>query len=837
MSTANRLVPRYAHTDGLTRLCYSQDGSLLFTVGSNQVVRKFQVNSEEEPESIDNHQDPITGIAVSKDTFCTCSEDATVCVYPIASKGEFSLLTRCTLPVRDVVYSADGEWIIVASDETIVKMVNVKDPMQTHVFRASKKSNKSVSVSPSGNCLIISCCDGTLYMFDLHTRELVHTVRDVILSTESTSEICTTAVWHPSGEYFVAGTHDNGISLVSSTDWSILDTLKNGGHTAPITALAWSSDGLYLASSGQDGRIIVWDIQTRTVVAEQAYGNVVALAWQPFANVLSFTTNQGVLYTWPQVVASVPAALDASKKPSRSHRQREELSSLFGDEEVSVSNDGIDVSRTLVDTESAVDAGMNDFAAEGNDDELDIDADSYMINEDDLQAVRRKRKAQELAAANDQAKKASKKRIFQTDVHPPVHPGSTPWQGNRRYLALNLVGFVWTVRQDEAHHTVTIEFHDESKNKKYHFTDENLYDMACIDDQGVVFAAPGSKSEPGVLHFQPHSDWAGRSEWTVQFPGEDENAVCIALSDRVVVACTTLGYVRVYSRSGFPLRVFRFSFLPFVACVSYKSTIMIVGNEGVGPDGTPRLTAYIENVQGDDEGGLENQTVFQNACMVPLPPQGQLMNVFFSDNGDPYIFDSAGVLLTLLHWRQQGQARWVPVLDTTQLERFVNREERYWPVAVMDNQFHCIILKGALQYPYFPRPMVTEFDMRVPCTQLLGAEEMSVASLEEQCVRFRVLLALLDDRLAADAEDEDTEQSNAIALQRARLQANADKAVLQLVQKSCLEEKNDRSLALVHRLCRPASVLAAQKIALHHNMTSLAEKIGEIATKNANSGN
>lgn len=61
----NRLVPRYAHTDGLTRLAYTRDGKFLLTVGSNQVIRKFQVGSDEEPDSIDNHQDPITGIAVA----------------------------------------------------------------------------------------------------------------------------------------------------------------------------------------------------------------------------------------------------------------------------------------------------------------------------------------------------------------------------------------------------------------------------------------------------------------------------------------------------------------------------------------------------------------------------------------------------------------------------------------------------------------------------------------------------------------------------------------------------------------------------------------------------
>ena len=63
------------------------------------------------------------------------------------------------------------------------------------------------------------------------------------------------------------------------------------------------------------------------------------------------------------------------------------------------------------------------------------------------------------------------------------------------------------------------------------------------------------------------------------------------------------------------------------------------------------------------------------------------------------IYDSEGVLLVLVHWRQPGQAKWVPVLDTKTLDRLAGgrKEETYWPVAVAQNKFHCIILKVRIQ--------------------------------------------------------------------------------------------------------------------------------------------
>src|SRR5215475_11951200 len=80
------------------------------------------------------------------------------------------------------------------------------------------------------------------------------------------------------------------------------------------------------------------------------------------------------------------------------------------------------------------------------------------------------------------------------------------------------------------------------------------------------------------------------------------------------------------------------------------------------------------------------------------------------------VYISTGVLLVLQHWRNPGQAKWVPLLDTNHLERRVGgrKEESYWPVAVSRDRFCCIILKGGEKYPYFPRPLLSEFDFKVP---------------------------------------------------------------------------------------------------------------------------
>ena len=62
--------------------------------------------------------------------------------------------------------------------------------------------------------------------------------------------------------------------------------------------------------------------------------------------------------------------------------------------------------------------------------------------------------------------------------------------------------------------------------------------------------------------------------------------VAIALSSSHVVACTSKGYVRVYTTQGVPVRLYRQKHMPVVTCASWKNYVMVVGNGGALGNGT-----------------------------------------------------------------------------------------------------------------------------------------------------------------------------------------------------------------------------------------------------------
>lgn len=589
-------------------------------------------------------------------------------------------LVRTTLPARDVAFSPDGNWIAVASDETTVKVVSLEDNRKIVSLRAQSNSTKHVSFHPSGSYLAVSGTDGAVYVYSLSSEEptLVKKVDGVIRALSGESEVSSKVAWHPDGRAFLAPTATRDLVLVDRTDWAP-GRVFTGGHNGDITDFAWSPNGAFLASAGTDGKLVIWDSKTQTVVAKYDYKNIVALAWHPRENTLSFTTNQGQLYTLPTVVPQDQAwLLELSTRTAP-----------LKDTATSVVENRADPRRGRSPTLQEILGGDKDEEDEDDEDDYGGDGDDFVVDDDRAGYVETnvngKRGNTHLPPSNPTVTKRRAFDVWSPETHTSFQPGSTPWRGKRRYLCLNLVGFIWTVDQD-THHTVTVEFYDRDAYRDFHFTDPFLYDQASLTEHGTLLACPSRDQNPAMIYYRPHESWTTRADWRTALP-PGENPVCVALSHAYIVVCTDAGYIRVFTLFGIALRVYRQKHTPVVACASWRDYVFVVGNGPVGANGRAQLTYSVENVKRDES--------FQSGDTVALTADATLKSVLFSDGGDPCVYDSDGVLLVCLHWRQPGQAKWVPLLDTKRMERLASgkKEESYWPVAVAQDKFHCIILK------------------------------------------------------------------------------------------------------------------------------------------------
>lgn len=728
------------------------------------------------------------------------------------------------------------------NSEVEVKLVNRLNTEQTITLNEHPKPIKHLSVSPDGTYLAASCTNGVIYVYDVSALPeqptLFRSVDGVARQLETSDIASSECVWHPDGRAFACATATREIQVVSIADGAFQRSFK-GGHSGDITALAWSSNGALLASAASDDHLVIWETKTQKVLRKHNYEKILHLEFHPRTeNILNWTNSWGECSIQPKFFQDEEHLKLLKGSKSRAPFFHDPLN------EVPVTNgvNGHGHKRRAGTPDS-----LDELLAE---DPVDTGADLDDWIEDDDNAGYTNGVNGNGKRTNGHLELPISKRgrysAFSPEVHPPFQPSQTPWRGNRRYLTLNLLGFVWSVDHD-THRTVTVEFFDREMYRDFHFSDYFGYDKACLNEHGSLYASEAKDGNGGIIFYRPHETWVTRSDGgngsRLQLP-KDEEATSIALGKRYIVATTNLGYVRVWTLFGTPIRVWRIKNGPAVTCAAWGDFVLTVGNGSVGSDGRSKLVYSIED--------LRNDETLQCEDIVALPDSDEsedwgLQSLFWSDEGDPCIYDKSGVLLTLLHWRTPNQAKWTPLLDTRRLERLRDgkKEERYWPVAVAGDKFHCVILKGGETSPYFPRPLLTEFDFEVPVGRIIDDESnvedengesnesnaKAGARLEESFVRHTLLLELLRD--AVDAQGEGT--SYTLKTELARREIEVDKVLLQLLAVECREgeERGMKALEVV-KLMRDRSgrmLEAAGKVAQRWGFGVLEEKVREVAER------
>jgi chromosome transmission fidelity protein 4 len=553
--------------------------------------------------------------------FIIGSEDGNVSKFSLDTMSYEKYLTRCSLPIRDVTLSSDGKWCAVASDELVVKIIRTNDTSAVMSLREQPKPVKHLSFDPSGKHIALSCTDGLVYVYSLinDEPELVRKIDGLIRTLETEDEISSKVVWHPDGRAFAAPTATRDIQVMSRGDWENQRTFTSG-HDGDITALAWSPNGAMLASAAKDGKVLLWETKTQKILATYDYADVMDIAWHPTNNLLSFTNTEGWVYIYNDFVPQEHSRL--LKLPLQpAPFIHDPLSEISANARRPITNGLKDIPNHGArrgTPDSLDDILGSDILGDEDDFVVDDDGAGYALG---LNGNGKRPNG----VADPYAGPLSKRRTqtWEPQIHDSFQPGSTPWRGNRKYLCLNLIGFVWTVDQD-THNTITVEFYDHEFHRDFHFTDTFLYDKACLNEHGTLFSCPANGVAPATIFYRPHETWTARADWRTQLP-KGEEVTAISLSDSFITVTTTANYVRVYTLFGIPYRVYRQKSSPTVTCASWRDYVLTLGNGPVGADGNTRLLYTIQNIKRDE--------ICQSEDVVALPDGETIKSVFFSDNG------------------------------------------------------------------------------------------------------------------------------------------------------------------------------------------------------------
>jgi periodic tryptophan protein 2 len=207
-----------------------------------------------------------------------------------------------------ISYSSDGQHVATGGDDGKVKVWNTTSGFCFVTFAEHSSAVAAVEFAKQGQVLFSASLDGTVRAFDLVRYRNFRT-----FTSPTPVQFASLAV-DPSGEIVAAGSTDSfEVYLWSVQTGKLLDILT--GHEGPVTALAFSPTGNFVASGSWDKSVRVWTVYGRSGAVEpfMLSSDVLSLAFRPDGQELAAATLDGQITFWDVALGKQTSVIDGRK--------------------------------------------------------------------------------------------------------------------------------------------------------------------------------------------------------------------------------------------------------------------------------------------------------------------------------------------------------------------------------------------------------------------------------------------------------------------------------------------------------------------------------------------
>ena len=289
----------------------SPDGQFLISGGNDKTIKVRSLHSGKILRTLTGHSGSVYAIDISPDgqTLVSGSWDQTIKVWNLHAGNQAGIaptsrnlgggllytLTGHSGEVNAVAISPNGETLVSGSEDSTIKLWDLRTGELKTTLTAHSNAVKSVAISSDNRTLVSSSADSTINLWHLHTSELLHTltghsnwVRSTAISSDgqilaSGSQDKTIKLWHlhtgklyyhltghwgevnsvaisPDGQTLISGSWDQTIKLWHLGTGALLHSLE--GHQGAVASVAISPDGQKIVSSSWDQTIRVWGLRS-----------------------------------------------------------------------------------------------------------------------------------------------------------------------------------------------------------------------------------------------------------------------------------------------------------------------------------------------------------------------------------------------------------------------------------------------------------------------------------------------------------------------------------------------------------------------------------------------
>lgn len=297
------------NTVHFTDIKLSPDGKTLAASGSDSLITLYSYPEMKQIGELTGHNGKVVTLDFSPDGKYLVSggRDHAVIAWNLESNH---LLwkndTSFSKGIYQVRFSPDGAQIGVVSWELRSTTPRIMG-FATILERANGKTLQKIDTEPhpaagivfsnDGKQIIISTWGEITYCYDVASGD---TIWQYDLSDAEEYNAFHSIAQSPDGQMIILGSADHSVHVLNANSGELLHKIEPWqGHSKTIKAVAYSTDGKYFASAGEDYSILIWDATTfeqkHQLIGHQK--TVLGLEWTDDATLIS-TSLDGSMKTW-----------------------------------------------------------------------------------------------------------------------------------------------------------------------------------------------------------------------------------------------------------------------------------------------------------------------------------------------------------------------------------------------------------------------------------------------------------------------------------------------------------------------------------------------------------